>query len=80
MKKFYISEQINGIEDGYLPGCEAVNSSETSIKIYQITLSYITEDSHLHIRRRENLKSHQVNRILSNRFCQNAPTVHLRGT
>jgi hypothetical protein len=37
---------------------EAVSSSETSVNIYQTTRHNIPEDSHLHIRRRENLKSH----------------------
>jgi hypothetical protein len=37
---------------------EAVSSSETSVNIYQTTRRNIPEDSHLHARRRENLKSH----------------------
>jgi hypothetical protein len=37
---------------------EAVSFSETSVNIYQTTLRNMTEDSHLHTRRRENLKSH----------------------
>jgi hypothetical protein len=37
---------------------EAVSSSETSVNIYQTTQCNISEDSHLHTRRCENLKSH----------------------
>jgi hypothetical protein len=39
---------------------EAVSTSETSVNIYQTAGRNIPEDSHLHTRRRENLKSHQV--------------------
>jgi hypothetical protein len=39
---------------------EAVNSSETSVIIYQTTQCYTTEVSHLHTCYHENLKSHQV--------------------
>jgi hypothetical protein len=34
----------------------AVSTSETSVNFYHITQRYNLEDSHLHIRRRENLK------------------------
>jgi hypothetical protein len=37
---------------------KTVNISETSVNIYQTTRHNIPEDSHLHIRRRVNLKSH----------------------
>jgi hypothetical protein len=37
---------------------EAASTSETSVNFYQTTLLNNPEDSHLHIRRRENLKSH----------------------
>jgi hypothetical protein len=37
---------------------EVVNTSETSVKFYQTTRRDIPEGSHLHTRRRENLKSH----------------------
>jgi hypothetical protein len=37
-----------------------VDSSETSVNIYHTTRCYIPECSHLHTRRRENLKSHTV--------------------
>jgi hypothetical protein len=37
---------------------EAENSSETSVNFYQTTRRNNPEDSHLHTRRRENLKSH----------------------
>jgi hypothetical protein len=38
---------------------EAVITSETSINFNLTTLRYIPEDSKLHTRRRENLKSHK---------------------
>jgi hypothetical protein len=37
---------------------EAVRTSETSVNIYLTTRRYIAEDSKLHTRRRDNLKSH----------------------
>jgi hypothetical protein len=37
---------------------EAASTSETSINFYQTTRRNNPEDSHLHTRRRENLKSH----------------------
>jgi hypothetical protein len=37
-----------------------MSSSETSVNIYQITRCYIPKDSHIHARRRENLKSHKM--------------------
>jgi hypothetical protein len=40
---------------------ETVSSSETSVNIYQTTRCSIPEDSRLHTRRRENLKSHLQN-------------------
>jgi hypothetical protein len=39
---------------------EATSSSETSVNFYQTTRCYNPEASHLHIRRRENLKSQNV--------------------
>jgi hypothetical protein len=38
----------------------AANTSETSVNFYQTTRRNISEDSHLHTRRRENLKSPQL--------------------
>jgi hypothetical protein len=38
---------------------EAASTSETSINFYQTTLRNNPEDSHLHTRRRENLKSYK---------------------
>jgi hypothetical protein len=38
---------------------EAARTSETSVNIYLTTRQYIPEDSELHTRRRENLKSHK---------------------
>jgi hypothetical protein len=39
---------------------EAVSTSGTSINFYETARRRIPEDSHLHIRRFENLKSHHV--------------------
>jgi hypothetical protein len=39
---------------------EAVSTSETSVSMYQTARHNTPEDSHLHIRRRENLKSPKV--------------------
>jgi hypothetical protein len=39
---------------------EAIRTSETSVNFNVTTRHYITEDSKLHNRRRENLKSHIV--------------------
>jgi hypothetical protein len=44
---------------------EAARTSETSVDIYLITRQYIPEDSELHTRRRENLKSHTNLAVLS---------------
>jgi hypothetical protein len=38
----------------------AASASETSLNFYQITRRKNPEDSHLHTRRRENLKSHKA--------------------
>jgi hypothetical protein len=38
---------------------EAASTSETSVNFYQTTRHSNSEDSHLHTRRRENLKSHK---------------------
>jgi hypothetical protein len=40
---------------------EAASASETSVNFYQTKQCNIEEDSHLHNRRREDLKSHQDN-------------------
>jgi hypothetical protein len=40
---------------------EAGSTSETPVNFYQTTRRNIPEGSHLHTRRRENLKSHQDN-------------------
>jgi hypothetical protein len=39
---------------------EAARTSETSVNFYQTTRRYNPEESDLHTRRRENLKSHQM--------------------
>jgi hypothetical protein len=46
---------------------EAVGTSGTSVN-YQISRRRIPEDSHLHTRRLENLKSHQENKIIPPRY------------
>jgi hypothetical protein len=46
---------------------EAASTSETSVNFYQITRHNNPEDSHLHTRRRENLKSHKVLRRIFGR-------------
>jgi hypothetical protein len=43
---------------------EAARTSETSVDIQLRTRQYIPEDSELHTRRRENLKSHILNLLL----------------
>jgi hypothetical protein len=53
-------------KDGCLLGCSkllhlvGLRSSEISINIYQTTRCYILKDSHLHTRRHENLKFHNI--------------------
>jgi hypothetical protein len=42
---------------------EAARTSETSVNFYQTTRRNIPEDSNLHTRRCENLKSYLVNRV-----------------
>jgi hypothetical protein len=37
---------------------EAASTSETSVNLCQTTRRYNPEDSHIHTRRRENLKAH----------------------
>jgi hypothetical protein len=39
---------------------EAARTSETSVNFYQTTWRYNSEDSYLHTRRRENLKSYKI--------------------
>jgi hypothetical protein len=54
-------EKIDGIEDDYVLGRsapETVSTPETSFSLGETTLHNIPEDSHLHIRRRENLRFH----------------------
>jgi hypothetical protein len=46
-----VSFQLHRPDDGD-------TTSETSVNVYQTTRRNIPEDSHLHTRRRENLKSH----------------------
>jgi hypothetical protein len=43
---------------------EATITSETSVNFYQTTLRKNPEDSHLHTRRRENLKSHKIKQFI----------------
>jgi hypothetical protein len=39
------------------------STSETSVYLYQTTVQH-PEDSHRHIRRRENLKSHKIKHVI----------------
>jgi hypothetical protein len=43
---------------------EAASTPETSVNFYQTTRRNNPEDSHLHARRRENLKSYLVHMLL----------------
>jgi hypothetical protein len=43
---------------------EAASTSETSVNFYQTTRRYNPEDSHLHTRSRENLKSYNLESVL----------------
>jgi hypothetical protein len=42
---------------------QAARTSETSVYIQLRTRQYIPEDSELHTRHRENLKSHKLNKL-----------------
>jgi hypothetical protein len=42
---------------------EAARTSETLVNFYQTTWCYNPEDSHLHIHRRENLKSYNFKEV-----------------
>jgi hypothetical protein len=44
---------------------EADSTSETSVNVDQTARCYILEDSHLHTRHRENLKSHLQGSVFS---------------
>jgi hypothetical protein len=62
-RKVQTREIILNFEDYCLQGAvvmEAASTSETSVTFYQITRRNNPEDSHLHTRRRENLKSHNT--------------------
>jgi hypothetical protein len=52
---------------------EAASTSETSVNFYQTTRRIITEDSHLHNRRRENLRSHLKKQSVNLRFRKTTP-------
>jgi hypothetical protein len=61
--KFFVKFVASQLEAQNLLGCialmmEAARASETSVDIQLRTRQYIPEDSELHTRRRENLKSH----------------------
>jgi hypothetical protein len=47
---------------------EASSTSETSVNFYQTSRRNNSEDSRLHTRRRENLKSEMRNRLKSERY------------
>jgi hypothetical protein len=44
---------------------QTASNSETSVNFYQTARSNNPEDSHIHTRRRENLKYHSVNVMLA---------------
>jgi hypothetical protein len=48
------------MSSGMLRNNDRANTSETSVNFYETTGRNIPEDSHLHTRRRENLKSHDI--------------------
>jgi hypothetical protein len=52
---------------------EAASTSETSVIFYQIALCNTLEDSYLHIRCHENLKSHK---IIEHYFLWNSHLMH----
>jgi hypothetical protein len=54
---------------------ELIASSETSVNTYQTTWCNIPEDSHLHTRGRENLKSHLEETLVDQRQ-NNLPEVN----
>jgi hypothetical protein len=47
---------------------EAVNTSETSVSFYETTWRNSPEDSHLHTRHPENLKSHKMIPNAANKY------------
>jgi hypothetical protein len=51
---------MEGWRQGDAVMMEAVSISETSVNVYQTTLRNNPDDSHVHTRRRENLKSHNA--------------------
>jgi hypothetical protein len=59
---------LSNVEDDCLLGCGAVQS-EMSVNFYQIARRNILEDSHLHTRRCENLKTLTV-RIVQTVSCR----------
>jgi hypothetical protein len=54
---------------------DAASTSETSVNFYETTRHYNPEDSHLHTRRRENLKSYFENEININANLIMAPVM-----
>jgi hypothetical protein len=59
-----VSEKLTASIIGVTLMMEAESSFETSVNIYQTT-RYISEDSHIHIRRHKNHKSHKSVRLIS---------------
>jgi hypothetical protein len=67
-----VSELLNA--SSIMTMMEAVSTSETSVNFYPTTRRKIPEDSQLHTRRRENLKSHQfIARSPLFPFCHTVP-------
>jgi hypothetical protein len=57
LKSHHVAQRRRWLSSGMM---EAVSTSETSVNLYQTTRRNIPEDSHLHTRYLENLKSHHV--------------------
>jgi hypothetical protein len=60
--------QIDDDRRSIIRAMEVARTAETSVDIYLTTRQYIPEDSELHTRRRENLKSHTNLAVLSTFF------------
>jgi hypothetical protein len=69
MNELFKAQNLLGCTAVFLTECrpmmmEAARTSETSVDIQLRTRQYIPEDSELHTRRHENLKSHTMNPLL----------------
>jgi hypothetical protein len=64
--QFYITSDPFALGSLIALMMEAARTSETSVVIQLRTWQYISEDSEVHTRRRENLKSHKERRFCAN--------------